>query len=160
MQSSSGLEINIWSWKYTALVLFIKGNNCLFITSSSISVDFDKSDWDKFGVCYHFCCDFKNTGCRVLKRRASNSDHVLACVDLLGLLLFLVKKKTQNNQKNNFSFTSLSFFHFQFWSIFFSAITHCYLRAAESHGINKGISATMIWCSRIWHCLLVINSTE
>lgn len=38
MQSSSGLEINIWSWKYTALVLFIKGNNCLFNTSSSISM--------------------------------------------------------------------------------------------------------------------------
>lgn len=158
MQSASGLEINIWSWKYTALVLFIKGNNCLFITSSSISVDFDKSDWDKFGVCYHFCCDFKNTGCRVLKRRGSNSDHVLAYVDLLSLLLFLVKKNPKQ-PKYNFSFTNLSFFHFQFWSIF-SAITHCYLRAAESHGINKGISATMIWCSRIWHCLLVINSTE
>lgn len=156
MQSSSGLEINIWSWKYTASVLFIKGNNCLFNTSSSISVDFDKIDCDKFGVRYHFCCDFKNTGCRILKRHASNSDHVLACVDLLGLLLFLVKKQ---QPKNNFLFTSLSFFHFQFWSIF-SAITHCYLRAAESHGINKGISATMIWCSRIWHCLLVINSTE
>lgn len=159
MQSSSGLEINIWSWKYTALVLFIKGNNCLFITSSSISVDFDKSDWDKFGVCYHFCCDFKNTGCRVLKRRASNSDHVLACVDLLGLLLFLVKKKPQNNQKTTFRSPAFPF-SISSSEAFFSAITHCYLRAAESHGINKGISATMIWCSRIWHCLLVINSTE
>lgn len=159
MQSSSGLEINIWSWKYTALVLFIKGNNCLFITSSSISVDFDKSDWDKFGVCYHFCCDFKNTGCRVLKRRASNSDHVLACVDLLGLLLFLVKKKTKTTKKQLFVHQP-SLFPFPVLKHFFSAITHCYLRAAESHGINKGISATMIWCSRIWHCLLVINSTE